>query len=85
MSVQREIGIFEAKTHLSELVSEVEAGASMILTRRGVPVARLVPVAKHSERATALARLKELGARIRADNAGFTVQEIHQWRDEGRR
>lgn len=85
MSVQREIGIFEAKTHLSELVNEVEAGASLTLTRRGVPVARLVPVPKHPERAAAVARLKQLGARARAVGAGFSVEEIQQWRDEGRR
>lgn len=85
MPVQREVGIFEAKTHLSELVTEVEAGASLTLTRRGVPVARLVPMSKRPERRAALARLRQLGAEARAANAGFSLDEVQRWRDEGRR
>lgn len=37
------VGIFEAKTRLSELVERVERGEEVIITRRGTPVARLVP------------------------------------------
>jgi prevent-host-death family protein len=40
-----EIGAYEAKTHLSKLLDEVEAGASITITRNGRPVARLAPVA----------------------------------------
>lgn len=40
----REIGAFEAKTHLSALLEAVEAGEEVLITRRGKPVARLVPV-----------------------------------------
>ena len=39
----REIGAFEAKTHLSALLEAVEAGEEVLITRRGKPVARLVP------------------------------------------
>ena len=38
------IGAFEAKTRLSELLRETERGGSYLILRRGVPVARLVPV-----------------------------------------
>lgn len=31
----------EAKTHLSRLIAEVEAGGSVVITRRGKPVAKL--------------------------------------------
>ena len=34
----------DAKAHLSELVSRAEAGETLEITRRGRPVARLVPV-----------------------------------------
>jgi len=54
----REIGAFEAKTHLSELLAEVEAGASVIITRRGKPVARLVPVTEASDRLGAIPTLQ---------------------------
>lgn len=39
-----EIGAFEAKTRLSELLRETERGSSFVIVRRGKPVARLVPV-----------------------------------------
>jgi len=37
------VGVFEAKTTLSALLERVEAGEEVVITRRGVPVARLVP------------------------------------------
>ncbi len=40
-----EVGAYEAKTHLSKLLDEVEAGASITITRNGRAVARLTPVA----------------------------------------
>ena len=39
----KEIGTFEAKTHLSALLDEVARGAEIVITKRGVAVARLVP------------------------------------------
>ena len=39
------VNIHEAKTTLSELIARVEAGEEVVLARRNVPVARLVPVA----------------------------------------
>lgn len=35
----------EAKTHLSKLVERAERGEEIVLTRRGTPAVRLVPVA----------------------------------------
>lgn len=37
-----EIGAFDAKTHLAELLRKAEAGEEVVITRRGKPVARLV-------------------------------------------
>lgn len=37
------IGAFEAKTHLSRLLEEVQEGAVLTITVRGKPVAKLVP------------------------------------------
>lgn len=62
------IALYEAKNRLSELIAEVEAGASFEITRRGKPVARLVALdppsepARHRDLADAfeaLARLRE--------------------------
>lgn len=38
------IGAYEAKTHLPRLLDEVAAGRSFLITKHGVPVARLVAV-----------------------------------------
>jgi prevent-host-death family protein len=38
------VGVHEAKTRLSELLRSVEAGEEVIVTRGGVPIARIVPV-----------------------------------------
>ncbi len=37
------VSTFEAKTHLSALLDEVEHGAEVMITRRGTAIARLVP------------------------------------------
>ena len=39
----REIGAFEAKNTLGALLDLVAAGEEIVITRRGKPVARLVP------------------------------------------
>lgn len=45
-----EIGAFEAKTRLSELLERVQRGHVYRITRRGRPVAELRPVAVGSRR-----------------------------------
>ena len=35
--------IYEAKTHLSRLIAQVEAGEEVVLSRAGKPVARILP------------------------------------------
>ena len=39
-----EVGVHEAKTHLSRLLRQVMAGDEVVITRGGTPIARLVPV-----------------------------------------
>jgi prevent-host-death family protein len=38
------IGAFEAKTHFSEVISEVQNGSDYVITKRGKPVAKVIPV-----------------------------------------
>lgn len=79
----REIGAFEAKTRLSELLADAEAGETILITRRGLPVARLGPPA--SDRSAALGRLAALRSRLAARGARLQPDEILSARDEGRR
>lgn len=81
----REIGAFEAKTHLSELLAAAEAGESVTITRRGVPVARLVPTGGAAARAEAVERLQALRTRLAQRGVALTHEEILSARDEGRR
>lgn len=37
------IGIYEARTHFSRIVEDVERGEAFTITRHGVPVADIVP------------------------------------------
>ncbi len=46
-----EVGVHEAKTHLSQLLQRVAAGEEIIIARGGKPVARLVPFATPQARA----------------------------------
>jgi prevent-host-death family protein len=43
-----QVGMHEAKTKLSQLVKRAEAGEEIVIARHGMPVARLVPVARTS-------------------------------------
>lgn len=54
----REIALFDAKNRLSELVDRVLEGETIIITRRGKPVAQLIlPQAAGSRAQDAVAQL----------------------------
>lgn len=67
-----EMGIREAKAKLSSVVSRVRAGETIVLTDRGRPVARVVPIAKGetslAERLAALEARGWLAAEAREGN-----------------
>jgi len=48
-----EIGAYEAKTHLSELLDRVSKGERIVITKHGTPVAVLAPVSGRDARPTA--------------------------------
>ena len=43
MQLVREVGTYEAKTHFSKLLEDVQAGTKIIVTRHGKPVAEITP------------------------------------------
>jgi prevent-host-death family protein len=45
------VNIYDAKTHLSELVDRAAAGEEIIIAKAGRPTARLVPLRTAQERA----------------------------------
>ncbi len=42
--IMKQVGVYEAKTQLHRLLDEVERGETIIITRHGRPIARVVPV-----------------------------------------
>lgn len=40
-----QVNLYEAKTHLSDLVERAAAGEEIIIAKAGTPMARLVPIA----------------------------------------
>ena len=78
----REIGAFEAKSKLGQLLDWVEAGEDIIITRRGKAVARLTSPDQAFDRE----RAQGAAARIRARRRGVTLGglKIKDLIDEGR-
>jgi len=76
------VGTFEAKTHLTRLLDRVAAGEQITITRRGTPIARLVPVKPVSSR-----QLRETIARLKEFSRGQTLSglKIKDLINEGRR
>lgn len=76
-----EVALFEAKAQLSAIVERVAStGEEVLITRRGKPMARLVPVDDESAIESALAHL--LAAREASRPGEGTLRELI---DEGRR
>jgi prevent-host-death family protein len=48
--VGKPVNIYDAKTHLSELVDRAAAGEEIVIAKAGVPTARLVPLRAVHER-----------------------------------
>lgn len=46
----RRVSLREANQRFSSCIAEVESGESLVLVRRGKPVARIVPYTKRAER-----------------------------------
>ena len=76
------VGSFEAKTHLAALLDRVAKGETIEITRRGVPVARLVPAGADERRdlARIAGEIRELrkGRRLR----GLSIRKLIE---DGRR
>jgi prevent-host-death family protein len=77
----REVPASEAKTHLPRLLGDVERGETIIITRHGRPIARLVPEAarRQEEIAKVLVDLDDL----RKTMPALTLDEILSARHEG--
>lgn len=82
LNVMTTVGSYEAKTHLPQLLAEVERGATITITRHGKAIARIVPIANAGSQS-----VDELVAEMREARAGRTLGGggVRELIEEGRR
>jgi prevent-host-death family protein len=79
------LGTFDAKTRFSEIISNVESGADYIITKRGKPVAKIIPFVKEDKRmewGDFLSYCEEFRKHYRGKPGDFNIKEAIE---EGRR
>jgi prevent-host-death family protein len=71
-----QVGAYEAKTRLSQLLEQVARGEEIIITKHGVPVATLMPIAGSSQKdpqvAIAAIKVFRRGRRL----AGLSIRQL---------
>lgn len=75
------VGAIEAETHLARLIDQVAAGQDVLITRNGMPVARLIRAepASYGEVEAAISDLKTLRKGVKLSDLDW-----EQLRDTGR-
>jgi len=79
--MQKEIGSYDAKTRLPEILRRVEAGESFTITNRGRPVAELVP-SQSRERARTRAAIEAL---LKAKKHRISDKVLAELKETGRK
>jgi prevent-host-death family protein len=85
-SMKKIVGCFEAKTNFNRIINNVINGEEILVTKRGKPVAKIIPIDKsiNFERVNnAFLRLDNLAKEM---NLGkFNWEEFKSYRDEGKK
>jgi prevent-host-death family protein len=75
-----DVGVYEAKTHLTALLERVESGEQFTITKHGKPIARLVPISRADRK-----RRREIIERLKKFSEGQTLDTpLKQLINEGR-
>jgi len=83
--MKKVVGIFEAKTHFTQIITQVMSGEEVFITRRGEKVAKIVPIEKNvnSEMMKlTINRLHDLTKEMKLGK--FNWDDFKKYRDEGR-
>ncbi|GHV87484.1 antitoxin [Spirochaetia bacterium] len=67
------IGAFEAKTHFSEIIEDVQRGKDFIITKRGKPVAKIIPFSESTIDRKGIVKI--LAAYQSASKVPFDIKE----------
>ncbi|MDR2429089.1 MAG: type II toxin-antitoxin system prevent-host-death family antitoxin [Candidatus Margulisbacteria bacterium] len=68
------IGAFEAKTHFSQILEDVQNGQDYVITRRGKPMAKIIPLADEAPNRQEV--VKKLFAIGRSARKPYTVRSL---------
>ena len=79
----REVQATDAKAHLAQLLSDVERGETIVITRHGRAIARLVPEATRHQ--ADVRKVKEQIAAFRRTMPPLSMSDILSARHEGHR
>ena len=80
----QQIGAFEAKTNFSRILEKAEQGADFIVTKRGKPVAKIIPFQQEPEMTfkEAVEQLKEMRKFYNGKPGDFNIRKAIE---DGRR
>ncbi|MGL4288827.1 MAG: type II toxin-antitoxin system Phd/YefM family antitoxin [Phreatobacter sp.] len=79
------IGVLEAKNQFSALADRAVAGEEIIVTKRGEPYVKIVPVKRKHDPEALRARIDSIRSRLKSEGVTLGADEIRALRDEGRR
>jgi prevent-host-death family protein len=74
--------VAQAKAHLSEILKQVEAGNPVTITRRGQPVATLVPALAKAKRPIDWAAIEAFRSKLPTSRTS-AAKLVRQMRDAG--
>ena len=80
----KHVSLAEARANIAELLDEVERGGTITISLNGAQGPEPTPVFDESRREEAREAVRKL-REMRKTAPFATVEEILQWRDEGRR
>ena len=76
-------GLFETRSRLSQIVNKVMHGEEHLILKKNVPVAKIVPIIEnmklHSK--DLVEKIQNIRSKIKK---GASIDEINQWKQEGR-
>lgn len=79
MKAPKQVNVHEAKTKLSQLLAEVEAGREIVLARNGKPVAKLVPIQAEAKKKLRLGTWKGRIWMSPDFDAPLSPEELKAW------
>jgi prevent-host-death family protein len=82
----KSVGSYEAKTHLPRLLSQVEKGETITITKRGKPIAVLSPAQAVPEQnvSAVIAEFRAYSQEHARKHGSLKAKEIKEMKEEGR-